>query len=48
LIKNDGASGGFLTSGSASGNDGSPEGDARMNARYEKRKAKLNAVSAAG
>ncbi len=28
--------------------DGSPEGEARMNARYEKRKARLNAVNAAG
>jgi sterol desaturase/sphingolipid hydroxylase (fatty acid hydroxylase superfamily) len=28
--------------------DGSPEGDARMNTRYEKRKARVNAVKAAG
>ena len=28
--------------------DGSSEGDARMNARYEKRKARVNAVKAAG
>ena len=28
--------------------DGSPEAEARMNARYEKRKARLNAAKAAG
>ena len=28
--------------------DGSAEGDARMNERYEKRKARVNAVKAAG
>ena len=27
--------------------DGSPDGDARMNVRYEKRKADVNAVKAA-
>jgi hypothetical protein len=28
--------------------DGSPEAEARMNARYEKRKARLNAARATG
>ena len=28
--------------------DGSPEAEARMNARYDKRKARLNAVKASG
>jgi hypothetical protein len=28
--------------------DGSPEAEARMNARYEKRKARVNAVKTAG
>ena len=27
--------------------DGSPDADARMNARYEKRKARVNAIKAA-
>jgi len=32
----------------ACGHEGSPEAEARMNARYEKKKARLNAVKAAG